>query len=249
MADQDKGKTQRLDQALVSRGFMESRAQAQAAIKAGNVRIDGQLAKKASLTVSEQQIIEAEKAHPYVSRGGLKLEHGLSAFGVSAAGKVCLDVGASTGGFTDVLLRNDAQFVYAVDVGRDQLHQLIRNDARVECLENQDARALTSDIIQRSVELMVCDASFIGLEKLLGPALKLMTDRAEAVVLFKPQFQVGPENVGRAGLVKDQEAIQSARAHFDRWLLSVGWMVFQSTQSPIRGGDGNTEFLLHLKRA
>lgn len=239
---------ERLDQALVRRGLVETRAQAQAAIAAGGVRVDGVTARKASLKVRPGQALEAEKAHPYVSRGGLKLAHGLEVFGVSAAQRICLDVGASTGGFTDVLLRADAGRVYAVDVGRDQLHASLRDDARVVSLESTDARQLDRGLIPEAPQLVVCDASFIGLEKLLGPALSLATADADVITLFKPQFQVGRAHVGRGGIVSDEAAVRMAREAFERWLESIGWRVRAACDSPITGGDGNREYLLHARR-
>ena len=209
-----KPETLRLDLALVARGLVESRAQAQAAIKAGGVQVDGVKALKASLQVGSEQTITAQKAHPYVSRGGLKLVHGLQSFDVSAEGRVCLDIGASTGGFTEVLLQTGASKVYAVDVGRDQLHPRLRSDARVISLEATDARALNEDLVPDTPQLLVCDASFIMLERILERPLALVSSEGEAVILFKPQFQVGPENVGRGGIVQNKMAIAEAKQVF-----------------------------------
>ena len=244
----EQNKTTRLDLALVARGLMESRAQAQAAIKAGCVKIDGVTSRKASTQIAEHQILEAEKAHPYVSRGGLKLAKGLAAFGVAPQGLVCLDIGASTGGFTDVLLRAGAEHVYAVDVGRDQLHPSLRNDPRVANLEATDARSLTADQLHAAPDLLVCDASFIMLEKVLEVPLSLLADVAVGVVLFKPQFQVGPDNVGRGGVVVNQPAVERAWRAFVEWLKSQGWDCKSRVDSPIRGGDGNQEYLALLER-
>ena len=244
----DGGGKQRLDQALVAMGLMESRAQAQASIAAGLVTVDGVTAAKPGLKVSAEQDVRAQRAHPYVSRGGLKLAHGLKVFRVTPAGRTCLDVGASTGGFTDVLLRAGADHVYAVDVGRGQLHPSLRGHARVTSLESTDARSLTRAILPRAPELVVCDASFIGLEKLLETPLGLAAADAEAVLLFKPQFQVGPAHVGRGGLVSDAVAAAAARAAFDAWLAGQGWRIASDCESPITGGDGNREFLIHAIR-
>ena len=237
----------RLDLALVARGLVESRAQAQAAIKAGGVQVDGHKVLKASMQVGPDQTLTAQKAHPYVSRGGLKLSHGLAKFEVSVEGKTCLDIGASTGGFTDVLLRQGALKVFAVDVGRDQLHARLRTDPRVVNLEATDARELTEIIIPDQAEILVCDASFIMLERLLERPLSLTKENGEGVVLFKPQFQVGPENVGRGGIVKDMTAIKKAKECFVQWARQTGWQVVNETSSPIQGGDGNREYLLHIK--
>lgn len=248
MTNDKSAKPSRLDQALVAWGYMETRAQAQAAIAAGTVHVDGKPASKPSQKVRKGQTITAEKAHPYVSRGGLKLERALDVFGVRAEGKVCLDVGASTGGFTDVLVRSGATKVYAVDVGRDQLHALMRASAKVVNLENTDARSLDEAIIPEAPNLIVCDASFISLEKLLGPAMSLALPDADLITLFKPQFQVGPENVGKGGIVADEEAVNSARARFYAWLKEQGWTVEAECDSPIKGGDGNKEYLVHARR-
>ena len=243
----DSSEAMRLDLALVARGLMESRALAQAAIKAGGVTVDGVVVSKPSMKITPDQKLGAERPYPHVSRGGLKLAHGLEVFKVSASGRICLDIGASTGGFTDVLLRGGAKMVYAVDVGHDQLHASLRNDPRVVSLEAMDARRLDSRIIPQVPDLLVCDASFIMLEKVLGVPLALV-EQGEAVVLFKPQFQVGPENVGRGGVVTDGAAVKRARAAFEDWLADEGWSVAASCDSPVRGGDGNREYLLHLTR-
>ena len=181
----------RADKLLVSLGLFDSRASARAAIEAGNVTAGGVVVTKPSQMLSRDDRIEAQPAHPYVSRGGLKLAHGLSAFGVDPAGRVCLDIGASTGGFTDVLLRAGATHVVAVDVGRGQLHSSLSDEDGVTSLEAQDARTLTGEMLGDTPSLLVCDASFIALEKLLAVPLSLAAERAEIVGLFKPQFQVG----------------------------------------------------------
>ena len=238
---------QRLDLALVSRGLMDTRAQGQAAIKAGKVTINGEVCKKASTKVSPDQDIQAEKEHPYVSRGGLKLAHAINVFDVKFAGKTVLDVGASTGGFTDVAIRSGANKVFAVDVGRDQLHISLQKDERIVSYEGMDARKLDARLINIPPDIIVCDASFISLSKLLKTALNLAADRAELIALFKPQFEVGKENIGKGGIVSNQGAVVKARERFDDWLESVGWRVEKSSPSPIRGGDGNREYLIHAK--
>ena len=241
-------KNLRLDQALVTRGLVESRAQAQAAIAAGGVTVDGVQVTKPSLKVRPQQSVTAEKAHPYVSRGGLKLVAALEAFDLDVSGRRCLDIGASTGGFTEVLLEAGASHVVAVDVGRDQLHARLKNDPRVTSLEGLDARHLTRADTGEAVDLVVCDASFIGLEKVIETPLALTAPDAEAVLLFKPQFQVGPENVGKGGLVTNDAAIAVARDQFRASIERWGWRELTSIDSPIRGGDGNREYLLFLRR-
>lgn len=239
----------RLDQALVLRGLVDSRAQARAAIDAGKVFVNGRKVSKPALKIAASDELVAQAAQPYVSRGGLKLAHGLAAFNLSATGKVCLDVGASTGGFTDVLLQSGAARVFAVDVGREQFHASLRSDPRVEVLEETDARTLTTAQITSAPGLVVCDASFIGLEKLLGQPLSLAAPGADLIALFKPQFQVGPGKVGKGGIVKDFAATDLALSDFTAWLAGIGWSVMALDDSPIRGGDGNREILVHAKRS
>ena len=233
----------RADLYLVEHGHFPSRAQAQAAIKAGRVSVDGQPLRKASAPIRDGARIEAGREHPYVGRGGLKLAHALDTFGVIASGRVCLDVGSSTGGFTDVLLRAGAARVYAVDVGRDQLDAGLRKDPRVVSMEGQDARELHAAMFDPAPDLLVCDASFISVTKLLAPALALTR---EAVILFKPQFEVGRANIGKGGIVRAGQAEALDRVR--RWVSEQGWRVADETESPIKGGSGNAESLLHLVR-
>ncbi|MFT3725487.1 MAG: TlyA family RNA methyltransferase [Hyphomonadaceae bacterium] len=238
----------RLDVELVSRSLMASRAQARAAIEAGKVMVEGVVALKPGMLVTRTHKIDAEPAHPWVSRGGLKLDHALHTFGVDPAGRACLDVGSSTGGFTDVLLARGARHVVAVDVGSGQLHPKLRSDPRVSSLESTDARALTAAMIGEAPTLVVCDASFIGLAKLLGRPLQLAADGAELVGLFKPQFEVGPAHVGRGGLVSDVAATNAAAASLEVWLAGEGWPVKKWGDSPILGGDGNAERLFYARK-
>ena len=200
----------RLDVELVQRGLMASRAQARAAIEAGKVLVEGAVAAKPGLLVTPASTIIAEPAHPWVSRGGLKLDHALQTFGIDPTGLACLDVGASTGGFTDVLLSRGARRVVAVDSGRDQLHLKLRGDPRVISLESTDARDLTAAMLGEPPRLIVVDASFIGLAKLLSRPLELAAEGAWLVGLFKPQFEVGPAHVGRGGIVSDLAAVERA---------------------------------------
>lgn len=237
----------RLDVELVQRGLMASRAQARAAIEAGKVLVDGAAAGKPGQLVTVSSVIVAEPAHPWVSRGGVKLAHALDMFGVDPAGRACLDVGASTGGFTDVLLSRGARSVVAVDTGREQLHPKLRGDARVVSLESTDARELTAAMLGEAPSLIVVDASFIGLSKLLARPLELAAHKAQLVGLFKPQFEVGPAHVGRGGIVSDQVAVERAAAEFSNWLASEGWPIEAWTPSPIAGGDGNLERLFHAR--
>lgn len=244
MGSEHNNEMRRLDVELVQRGLAPSRAQARAAIEAGKVSVDGQLAQKPGQLVREDARIEAEPAHPWVSRGGVKLDHALAVFGVDPVGRACLDIGASTGGFADVLLTRGARRIVAVDVGRDQIHPRILSDARVISCEATDARNLTADMLGEPPSLIVCDASFIGLAKLLGPALTLAAPKAQLIALFKPQFEVGPAHVGRGGIVSDAAAVDQAAASLEAWLAEAGWPVDQWTDSPIAGGDGNRERLL-----
>ena len=237
----------RIDVLLVERGLFESRSKAQAAIEAGGVRVDGQPVAKVSETVSEDSQIEAEAAHPWVGRGALKLAHALAYWLISPSGKVVLDIGASTGGFTQVCLAGGADRVYAVDVGRGQLHDQVAADPRVINLEGLDARRLDASHVPEQPELIVCDASFIGLEKALPAALGLAAPGADLIALVKPQFQVGPAKVGKGGLVKDEAARQGALDDVSRFLADAGWRVLGSVDSPVEGSDGNREYLLHAR--
>ncbi len=233
----------RLDIELVRRGLMVSRAQARAAIEAGKVEIEGAAAMKPGQLVTPASRIVAEPAHPWVSRGGLKLEHALNVFGVDPAGRACLDIGSSTGGFTDVLVSRGARHVVAVDVGSGQLHPKLRSDLHVTSRESTDARELTAEMLGEPPSLLVCDASFIGLAKLLHRPLTLAAPQAELVGLFKPQFEVGPAFIGKGGLVSDAAAADRAAGVLEAWLARLGWPVKKWAASPIRGGDGNAERL------
>ena len=239
---------ERVDKALVARGFFESRAAAQAAIEAGHVQANGSLVTKPSQKLPVDAKIVATRAHPYVSRGGLKLAHGLETFGVDVNGCRCLDIGASTGGFTDVLLKAGATHVTAIDVGRDQLHASLRENARVSVFETTDARAITGEHITAQTSLIVTDLSFIALEKALGPALGLAAPGTDIIGLFKPQFQVGRKHVGRGGIVTDLEATQAAVQVFEDWMKKMGWQIQRWTASPVAGGDGNSEKLFHSSK-
>ena len=239
----------RADRLLVTLGLFESRAGARAAIEAGRVRVDGVTLTKPAQEVSPDSQIEADPAHPYVSRGGLKLARGLEVFGVDPTGRTCLDIGASTGGFTEVLLLAGAKHVVAVDVGRGQLHPRIAVDPRVTSFEATDARNLTADMLGGAPDLLVCDASFISLEKLLEVPLSLAAPGAAFVGLFKPQFQVGREHVGKGGIVTDVAQADAAAARFEAWMKEKGWPIHAWTASPISGGDGNAERLFHAIRA
>ncbi|MBK1969452.1 TlyA family RNA methyltransferase [Brevundimonas diminuta] len=240
----------RLDQLLVARGLAESRAKAKAAIEAGGVTVDGASARAASQTVNEDAVVTYVDAFRWVGRGALKLERALDLWPVAVDGRVVLDVGASTGGFTEVCLDRGAARVFAVDVGTGQLHPKVAADPRVVNLEKTDARNLTSDVITEAPSLIVCDVSFISLPKVLPTALDLAAPGADLITLVKPQFEAdGPKAVGKKGVVKDPEAHAAAVAKVGDWLDESGWTVREVADSPITGGDGNVEFLLWAQKA
>ncbi|RZJ93400.1 MAG: TlyA family RNA methyltransferase [Brevundimonas sp.] len=235
----------RADQILVARGVFDTRARARAAIEAGLVTADGRVVAKPSEQIAEAARIEAEAAHRFVGRGALKLDHALSLWLVAVEGRVVLDVGASTGGFTEVCLERGAAKVFAVDVGSGQLHPRIAADPRVVDLEHTDARSLTPELIPDAPDLIVCDASFIGLAKVLPAALALAAPGADLVTLVKPQFEMESRaDIGRGGIVSDPQARADALARVVAWLDAQGWTVRATADSPIKGGDGNHEFLL-----
>jgi 23S rRNA (cytidine1920-2'-O)/16S rRNA (cytidine1409-2'-O)-methyltransferase len=238
----------RADLLLVARGLFESRAKARAAIEAGGVTADGKPVTKAAELLADDVVLAATPAHPWVGRGALKLEHALHIWPIPVEGRVVLDVGASTGGFTEVCLAAGARRVYAVDVGRGQMHASLVGDPRVVLLEGLDARKLTIAEIPEAPQLVVCDVSFIGLAKALPAALALAAPGADLVVLVKPQFEVGRERVGKGGLVKDADAraevLEDAKVFFE----AAGWMVKGTDDSPIEGGGGNREHLLWAQK-
>jgi 23S rRNA (cytidine1920-2'-O)/16S rRNA (cytidine1409-2'-O)-methyltransferase len=235
----------RADQLLVSRGLAESRTRAQALIMAGAVFSGERKISKAGDMLAEDAGLEVRgKDHPWVSRGGLKLDHGLAHFGFDVAGAVALDVGSSTGGFTDVLLTRGAAKVYAVDVGTNQLAWKLRQDPRVVVHEQTNARTLDASIIPEPVDIVTCDASFISLTKVLEASLKLAKRGAKLVALVKPQFEAGREEVGKGGVVRDTDVHERVCAQAKDWVISQGWTVLGVTPSPITGPEGNVEFLL-----
>jgi 23S rRNA (cytidine1920-2'-O)/16S rRNA (cytidine1409-2'-O)-methyltransferase len=240
----------RLDQYLVERGEFESRARAQAAIRDGVVIVNGVVAGKPAARISGADIVKVGAGgNPYVSRGGLKLAAALDAFGVDPAGRICLDLGASTGGFSDVLLRRGAAKVYAVDVGVGQLHQRLHGEARLVNLEKTHARDLTVDLVPEAIDLVVCDVSFIGLRKALPPAFALCAAAAEIVALIKPQFELGPEKIGKGGIVRAGEnEIEALCDEIRQWFVEAGWRPRGIIGSPIAGGDGNREYLIAATR-
>ena len=239
----------RADQLLVSRGLAESRTRAQALIMAGSVFSGERKLAKAGDMLAEDAPLEVRgKDHPWVSRGGIKLDHGLSHFGFDVTGAVALDVGSSTGGFTDVLLSSGAAKVYAVDVGTNQLAWKLRQDPRVVVHEQTNARTLDSSIIPEPVDIVVCDASFIGLAKVLDAPLRLAKPGAKLIALIKPQFEAGREEVGKSGVVRDAAVHARVVAEAKTWVEAQGWTVVAVTPSPITGPEGNVEFLLGAQK-
>ncbi len=238
---------QRLDITLTSRGLCDSRAKAQALIKAGHVFCNGQAMTKAHYTVPEGAVLEVRgQEHPWVSRAGMKLAHALGHFQLNPKGMLAVDIGASTGGFTDVLLQHGASKVFAVDVGHDQLALRLRQDARVVNIEGCNARYITEEELPEPLDMLVCDASFISLTKLLPAPIARLKETAWLVALIKPQFEVGKERIPRDGVVKDpalqEEICQTIRQWFTEHYPH--WECLGLTESPIQGPDGNREFLI-----
>jgi 23S rRNA (cytidine1920-2'-O)/16S rRNA (cytidine1409-2'-O)-methyltransferase len=239
----------RVDQLLVSRGLVESRTRAQALIMAGAVFSgERKLAKAGEMLAEDAPLAVRGKDHPWVSRGGIKVDHGLTHFGFEVTDAVALDVGSSTGGFTDVLLSRGAAKVYAVDVGTNQLAWKVRQDPRVVVHEQTNARNLDGNIIPERVDIIVCDASFIGLAKVLEAPLKLAKPDAKLVALIKPQFEAGREEVGKGGVVRDPAVHERVCTEAANWVSSQGWTVLGITPSPITGPEGNVEFLLGAEK-
>jgi len=234
----------RLDVALEKRGLCKSRARARDAIVRGTVQVDGKVVTKPGNRVTAQmQISIDDPASNYVSRAALKLKAGLDASGISPAGLVCLDLGASTGGFSQVLLERDAEKVFAVDVGHSQLDPKIAADDRVVQLDKTNATSLTHVTIPDPIELLVCDISFVSLEKVLAVPLSLCQAGAQAIILFKPQFEVGREHVGKGGIVSDESAVEIALQNFKTFMENKGWQDKLALPSPLTGADGNVEYL------
>jgi 23S rRNA (cytidine1920-2'-O)/16S rRNA (cytidine1409-2'-O)-methyltransferase len=243
-------KKARLDISLVDRGLVESRAKAQALIIAGKVFSGETRLDKPGMPVAEDKPLEVRGAeHPWVSRGGVKLAHALDAFGLDPTGLVVLDVGASTGGFTDVALSRGAAKVYAVDVGHGQLAWKLRQDARVVVLEKTNARHLSRAEVPEPIDMVVCDASFIGLETVLPAPMALAKPGATLVALIKPQFEVGKGRVGKGGVVRDPALHQEVCARVAAWLPTRGWTLLGEAESPLLGPEGNKEFLIAARKA
>lgn len=239
----------RADKYLVEQYFFETRAKAQEAIAAGSVMIDGQPCRKPSQKVPDGAEVTAKAAHPWVGRSALKLIAALDKFDIDPTGQTCLDIGSSTGGFTEVLLSRGANRVYAVDVGREQLHKKLRRDDRVISMESTDARHLEAEDFSSKPSLIVCDVSFISVLKLIDRPLSLAAQKAVLIALIKPQFEVGRDFIARGGVVKDSDerdrAVREVRAGLDG---REGFSVLDVMNSPIDGGDGNQEYLLIARR-
>ena len=241
---------ERLDVLVVSRGLAPSREKAKAIIMAGNVLVDGQREDKAGSMFKDTVEITV-KGHtlPYVSRGGLKLEKAMTHFGITLDGKVCMDIGASTGGFTDCMLQNGAVKVYAVDVGYGQFAWKLRQDERVVCMEKTNIRYVTPEDIADRLDFASVDVSFISLTKVLGPARALLTDNGEMVCLIKPQFEAGREKVGKKGVVRDKAVHEEVIEKVISFAMEIGFEVLNLEYSPIKGPEGNIEYLVYIRKA
>jgi 23S rRNA (cytidine1920-2'-O)/16S rRNA (cytidine1409-2'-O)-methyltransferase len=240
----------RLDQAIEARGLLPSRARARDAVLRGTVRVNGAPATKPNQSVGpNDEIALDDPAARYVSRAALKLIAGLDASGIAPAGRVCLDLGASTGGFTQVLLERDARLVHAVDVGHGQLHPTVAADPRVVVHEGLNGRDLDRETVPEPIDLLVCDVSFVSVLKVVDPALALCAAHAAAVILIKPQFEVGRDKVGKGGIVTDKVAVEQAVADVVGHMVSKGWRHLTTVPSPIAGGDGNAELVAAFRRA
>lgn len=234
----------RADVLLVERGLAETRERARRLIMAGRARVGTQVLVKPATLVDADTVIELTEPERYVSRGALKLEHALESFGADVTGLHCMDLGASTGGFTDCLLQHGAASVLAIDVGRAQLHQKLRDDPRVTLLEGTNARDLPE---LPPIDLFVADLSFISLRKVLPSVRERVAAGRMGIVLLKPQFEAGPKDVPRGGVIRDVAVRERVRDEFVAWAKDEGWQVIGVVESPIRGGEGNIEYLVHLR--
>lgn len=241
---------ERLDVLLVKRNLAESREKAKAIIMSGNVFVEGQREDKAGTTFSDEVQIEI-KGHtmPYVSRGGLKLEKAIANFDVDLEGKVCTDVGSSTGGFTDCMLQNDARKVFAIDVGRGQLAWKLRQDDRVVCMEKTNIRYVTPEDLGEEIDFSSIDVSFISLTKVLEPIRNYLKPDGEIVALIKPQFEAGREKVGKKGVVREKSTHHEVIKLVTSYAASIGFQILGIEFSPIKGPEGNIEYLVHLKKS
>ncbi|WP_124064838.1 TlyA family RNA methyltransferase [Clostridium sp. E02] len=239
---------ERLDVLLVKQGLAESREKAKAIIMSGIVYVDGEKEDKAGTSFSEAVKIEVRgNTLPYVSRGGLKLEKAMTHFDVTLKDKICMDVGSSTGGFTDCMLQNGAERVYAVDVGHGQLAWKLRNDERVICMEKTNIRYVTPEKIEDKIQFSSIDVAFISLTKVLGPVKNLLTEDGEIVCLIKPQFEAGREKVGKKGVVREKSVHLEVIKSVISYAVSIGFEILHLEYSPIKGPEGNIEYLLHVR--
>jgi len=240
---------ERLDVLLVKRELAHTRAKAKAIIMSGNVLVEGQREDKVgSMFADTVTITVKEKALPYVSRGGLKLEKAMKSFGIELEGMICMDVGSSTGGFTDCMLQNGAQKVYAIDVGRGQLDWKLRQDKRVICMERTNIRYVTNEEVTEPIDFSSIDVSFISLTKVLQPVYNLLKEEARLVCLIKPQFEAGREKVGKKGVVRDSKTHEEVILMVGLYAVSIGFSICDLGFSPIKGPEGNIEYLLYLKK-
>lgn len=240
---------ERLDVMLVNRGLAASREKAKAVIMSGNVFVDGQREDKAGTMFDEKaDIVVKGVALKYVSRGGLKLEKAMNSFGVKLEGKICMDVGSSTGGFTDCMLQNGAVRVYSIDVGHGQLDWKLRNDERVICMEKTNIRYVEPKDLNDKIDFSSIDVSFISLTKVLTPVKNLLTDDGQIVCLIKPQFEAGREKVGKKGVVRDKNVHREVISMVIDYAISIGFEVLNLEFSPIKGPEGNIEYLLYLQK-
>ncbi|HNU74244.1 MAG: Hemolysin A [Deltaproteobacteria bacterium ADurb.BinA179] len=237
----------RLDRLLVEKGFAETRTKAAALIMAGSVLINGAPVTKAGTLVDEDAPITVKEPPRYVSRAGSKLEAALDAFGIDPSGKIAIDVGASTGGFTDVMLQRGAVKVYAVDVGRGQLHWKLRSHGKVVSLEGVNVRNLDSSLIDDPCDLATFDVSFISLKLVIPPVLKVLRPGSDLIALIKPQFEAGREHIGKGGILKDDAVAQEVIRGIEAFLTEIGCMVTGTIPSPVRGMKGNQEYLVHAR--
>ena len=241
---------ERLDVLLVSRGLAPSREKAKTMIMEGNVFVNNNREDKAGSTFSEDCQIEVRgKTLQYVSRGGLKLEKAMTHFGITLEGKICMDIGASTGGFTDCMLQNGAQKVYAVDVGYGQFAWKLRQDERVVCMEKTNIRYVTPEQIGDALDFASVDVSFISLTKVLGPAKELLKEDGQMVCLIKPQFEAGREKVGKKGVVRDKSVHEEVIEKVISFALETGFSIYNLEYSPIKGPEGNIEYLVYIGRS
>lgn len=245
----DSDTKQRLDTVLVARGLAASRARAQELIAGGKVRVAGAVCRKAATKIGAEESVElSEPDHPYVSRGALKLAGAVADCGVTLEGKTALDVGASTGGFTDFLLRNGVEHVYCVDVGTDQLHPSLRRDPRVTYRESTDIRGFSADVFTAKLDIITVDVSFISLTKVVPSLATLLGGGAELLALIKPQFEVGKAQLDKRGLVKDEAASEKACAAVRRCCEAHGFAVLKIVPSRVRGSEGNQEYFIYAKK-